>query len=175
MEAVTSNIGTGWRANVSDLSLAVKTGTAQITDPATGAYSNSDFIASCMALLPAEDPSLVLYVVIIKPQGESYLGGRIAAPSIRQAAESLVDYLGIPRGRNPQVNHSGTIPLPSENIPVLGNTVPNFSGLSKRQLLPFLLRDELTIEMRGDGWVKRQSPAPGTPLGPNTTIILEME
>ncbi|MDR0569392.1 MAG: transpeptidase family protein [Spirochaetaceae bacterium] len=175
MKAVTSAIGTGWRANVADLSLAVKTGTAQITDPGTGAYSPTDFIATCLALLPAENPSLVLYVAIIKPQGESYLGGRIAAPSIRLAAESLVDYLGIPRGRNPQAHHSGTIQLPQEEIPALGSTVPNFSGLSKRQLLPFLLRDELRIEMYGDGWVKRQSPAPGTPLREDTVIILQLE
>ncbi|MDR2485651.1 MAG: transpeptidase family protein [Treponema sp.] len=175
MEDVTSVAGTGWRANVADLSLAVKTGTAQITDPATGAYSSSDFIASCIALLPAEAPSLVLYVVIVKPQGESYLGGRIAAPSIRQAAESLVDYLGIPRGRNPQVSHSGSIRLPNENIPVVGDTVPNFSGLSKRQILPFLIRDDLHIEIKGDGWVKRQRPPPGTPLGPDTAIVLELE
>jgi cell division protein FtsI (penicillin-binding protein 3) len=175
MKAVTSAIGTGWRANVSDLSLAVKTGTAQITDSLTGAYSSTDFIATCIAMLPAENPSLVLYVAIVKPQGESYLGGRIAAPSIRLAAESLVDYLGIPRGRNPQVNHSGSITLPQETLPALGTTVPNFSGLSKRQLLPYLLRDELHIEMHGDGWVKRQSPAPGAPLKENTIILLELE
>ncbi|MDR0561503.1 MAG: transpeptidase family protein [Spirochaetaceae bacterium] len=175
MKSVTSAIGTGWRANVSDLSLAVKTGTAQITDAVTGSYSPTDFIATCMALLPAEEPSLVLYVAIIKPQGESYLGGRIAAPSIRLAAESLVDYLGIPRGRNPQVNHSGSIQLPHESVPTLGTTVPNFSGFSKRQLLPFLLRDELHIEMHGDGWVKRQTPAPGTPLREDTVIILQLE
>jgi cell division protein FtsI (penicillin-binding protein 3) len=175
MMDVTSNIGTGWRANVADLSLAVKTGTGQITDPETGAYSSSDYIASCIAMLPAESPSLILYVVIVKPQGESYLGGRIAAPPIRQAAETLVDYLGIPRGRNPQVNHSGSITLPNDSLPTIGDRVPNLSGYSKRQLLPLLLRDDLHIEVQGDGWVKRQSPSPGTPLGPDTVIILELE
>jgi cell division protein FtsI (penicillin-binding protein 3) len=37
MVDVTSDIGTGWRANIRDLSLAVKTGTAQIIDPITKA------------------------------------------------------------------------------------------------------------------------------------------
>ncbi|MDR2101439.1 MAG: transpeptidase family protein [Treponema sp.] len=175
MVDVTSGIGTGWRANVEDLSLAVKTGTAQIIDPATGAYSPTDFIASCIALLPAENPSLILYLVIVKPQGASYLGGRIAAPPIREAAEALVDYLGIPRGRNPQVSHSGAVALPQDTYPVVEDKVPDFSGYSKRQLLPLLLRDDLHIEMQGDGWVRRQSPSPGTPLLPDTTIILELE
>ncbi|MDR2027976.1 MAG: PASTA domain-containing protein [Treponema sp.] len=175
MVDVTSGIGTGWRANVEDLSLAVKTGTAQLIDPSTGAYSSSDFIASCIALLPAEAPSLVLYLVIVKPQGASYLGGRIAAPPIREAAEALVNYLGIPRGRNPQVSHPGSISLPGEDIPQVGDRVPDFSGYSKRQILPLLLRDDLHIDMTGDGWVKRQSPPPGTPLEEDTVIILEFE
>jgi cell division protein FtsI (penicillin-binding protein 3) len=174
MVDVTSNIGTGWRANVEDLSLAVKTGTAQIIDPETLAYSDTDFIASCIALLPSENPSLVLYLVIIKPRGETY-GGRIAAPAIRQAAESLVDYLGIPRGRNPQALHSPQVTLPQERTPVITDRVPDFTGLSKRTLTPLLLRDDLHIEMEGEGWVRRQDPAPGAPLTPDTIIFLEFE
>jgi cell division protein FtsI (penicillin-binding protein 3) len=174
MVDVTSDIGTGWRANVEDLSLAVKTGTAQIIDPETLAYSSTDFIASCIALLPAESPSLILYLVIVKPQGE-ILGGRIAAPAVRQAAESLVDYLGIPRGRNPQILHSGRIALPQDRIPEIADTVPDFSGLSKRSLTPLLLRDDLHVEIQGEGWVRRQSPPPGSPITPETLIYLELE
>jgi cell division protein FtsI (penicillin-binding protein 3) len=174
MVDVTSDTGTGWRANIGDLSLAVKTGTAQIADPKTGRYSDTDYIASCIALLPAETPSLVLYLAIIRPKGE-YLGGRIAAPPVREAAEALVDYLGIPRGRNAQVDHSGNVTLPLLDIPRVDTTVPDFSGYSKRQILPLLLRDDLVIEMEGDGWVKRQDPPPGTPLRNGMTIRLELE
>jgi cell division protein FtsI (penicillin-binding protein 3) len=174
MVDVTSVAGTGWRANVDDLSLAVKTGTAQIADPQTGRYSETDYIASCIALLPAEAPRLVLYLAIVRPKGE-YLGGRIAAPPVREAAEALVDYLGIPRGRNPQVNHPGSITLPPIDIPRIDTAVPNFGGYSKRQILPLLLRDDLIIEMEGDGWVRRQYPPPGTPLEPGMVIRLELE
>jgi cell division protein FtsI (penicillin-binding protein 3) len=175
MVDVTKDIGTGWRANVADLSLAVKTGTAQIIDPLTGAYSDRDFIASCMALLPAEAPSLVLYEVIVKPQGASYLGGRIAAPSIREAAEALVDYLGIPRGRNPQISHTGEVGVEELPVPRIGELMPDLRGLSMRQLLPLILRDDLHIEISGNGWVRRQNPGPGSPLGPETVITLELE
>ncbi|GHU59268.1 penicillin-binding protein [Spirochaetia bacterium] len=174
MVDVTSDIGTGWRANVADLSLAVKTGTAQMIDARTGGYSDTDFIASCIALLPAENPSLIIYIAIIKPRTE-FLGGRIAAPPIREAAEALVDYLGIPRGRNPQVSHSGSLSLPVTDIPQVDSYVPDFSGYSKRELAPLFLRDDLTIEMTGDGWVRRQSPEPGTPMAPDTVITLELE
>jgi cell division protein FtsI (penicillin-binding protein 3) len=174
MMDVTSEIGTGWRANVEDLSLAVKTGTAQIFDSSAGGYSNTDFIASCIALLPAEAPSLVLYLAIIKPEGE-ILGGRIAAPAIREAAEALINYLGIPRGRNPQINHSGSISIPAVPYPAIDETVPDFSGVAKRQLLPLLARDDLNVQISGDGWVVRQSPKPGTPLTSETIITLELE
>jgi cell division protein FtsI (penicillin-binding protein 3) len=174
MTDVTSNIGTGWRANVEDLSLAVKTGTAQSINPVTGAYSETDFIASCIALVPAEAPSLILYLAIRRPKGE-YLGGRIAAPPIREAAEALAEYLGIPRGRNPQLVHTPTVTLPPANIPIVDTTVPDFLGYSKRQILPLLLRDDLIIELNGDGWVRRQSPPPGTPLNRDTVITLELE
>jgi cell division protein FtsI (penicillin-binding protein 3) len=174
MVDVTSDIGTGWRANVQDLSLAVKTGTAQITDPETLSYSDTDFIASCIALLPAESPSLILYLVIVKPRGEM-LAGRIAAPAMRQAAESLVEYLGIPRGLNPLVLHSSQVTLPQDRVPVITDTVVDFTGLSKRSLVPLLLRDDLHIEMQGEGWVRRQDPPPGTPITPETIIYLEFE
>ncbi|MDR1862516.1 MAG: transpeptidase family protein [Treponema sp.] len=173
MMDVTSAIGTGWRANVEDLSLAVKTGTAQIIDPLTGTYSSTDFIASCVALLPAESPSLILYLVIVKPR-EEYLAGRIAAPAIREAAEELISYLGIPRGRSPQIVHSGTITIPAIPYPAVDETVPDFRGLSKRQLVPLLLRDDLRIMLSGEGWVVRQEPAPGSPLAADTVIRLEL-
>jgi cell division protein FtsI (penicillin-binding protein 3) len=175
MEDVTSSVGTGWRANVQDLSLAVKTGTAQIFDQKIKDYSPTDFIASCIALLPAESPSLVLYLAIIKPQGGSYLGGRIAAPPIREAAEALINYRGIPRGRNPQITHSGAIPLPPIPYPAVNEIVPDFTGVAKRLLIPLLLRDDLHLRIYGDGWVVRQTPAPGTPLAPDTEIVLELK
>ncbi|MCL1930890.1 MAG: transpeptidase family protein [Treponema sp.] len=174
MADTATDIGTGWRANIEDLNLAVKTGTSQYRDPVAGGYSRTDFIASCIALLPAESPSMALYVVIIKPRGETY-GGRIAAPAIREAAELLIDYLGIPRGRNPIVIHPGIIGLPEELLPPVESTVPPFYGLSKKTLLPLLLRNDIRVEISGEGWVRQQFPLPGTPLTPDTVIELILE
>ncbi|MCL2007312.1 MAG: penicillin-binding transpeptidase domain-containing protein [Treponema sp.] len=170
----TSNVGTGWRAFVEDLPLGIKTGTAQMIDPRSGAYSNTDFIASAIALLPADNPSLALYLAVFKPQGEIY-GGRIAAPPIREAAEALVNYLGIPRGRNPLLVHPGAVSIPILPYPAVNEVVPDFTGVAKRLLLPLLLRDDLRFHVIGDGWVVRQSPPPGTRLLPDTLIVLELE
>ncbi|MDR2444554.1 MAG: transpeptidase family protein [Spirochaetaceae bacterium] len=175
MTDVTSPIGTGYRAGIGDIQLAVKTGTAQVIDSATNRYSDTNFIASCIALLPSDEPALVLYIVIVNPKGSSYLGGRIAAPPIREAAEALVNYIGIPRGRNPTANHSGLIRLPSIQVPFISDVMPDLTGYSKRQLLPLLLRDDLRINVKGDGYVVRQNPAAGGAVGPDTVIYLELD
>jgi cell division protein FtsI (penicillin-binding protein 3) len=177
MADTASDMGTGWRGSIGDLNIAIKTGTAQYRDPSSawGArYSETDFISSCIALLPAERPSLVLYVVIVKPRGETY-GGRIAAPAIREAAEELVNYLGIPRGRTPWWPHTGSIDIAEETLPAIGARVPSFYGLSKKTLLPLLLRNDRHVEMWGEGWVRRQSPPPGTVLTADTVIELYLE
>ena len=171
---VDTTYGMGWRAAVEDISLAVKTGTAQIIDPVTNRYSPTDYIASCIALFPSESPSLVLYSAIIKPKGEIF-GARIAAPAIREAAESLIDYLGIPRGRNPQIYHPPSVNIPAGRLPSIETQIPDFTGLAKRTLLPLMLRNDITVEIYGDGWVRRQSPAPGTPFVDGIKIILELE
>ncbi|MDR2795154.1 MAG: PASTA domain-containing protein [Spirochaetaceae bacterium] len=175
MTDVTSPVGTGYRASVGDVPLAVKTGTAQIIDHQTNRYSETDFIASCIALLPSDEPALVLYMVIVKPKGSSYLGGRIAAPPIREAADALINYIGIPRGRNPNAYHSGTVRLPSVPIPFITDIMPDLTGYSKRQLMPLLLRDDLKINLEGEGYVVRQIPPPGGDVGPGTDIYLELD
>jgi len=169
-----SAIGTDWRAGIQDISLGVKTGTAQIIDPVTRRYSETDYIASCVAILPAENPSLVLYLAVIKPKGVIF-GSIIAAPAIREAAELLIDYLGIPRGRNPQITHPSTITIPAGLLPAVETHVPDFTGLAKRVLLPLLLREDIIVEINGDGWVRRQSPPAGTPVTRGMPIILELE
>ena len=161
--------GTGWRADMRDLNLAVKTGTSQILD-ARGGY-----VASTLAMLPAENPSLVLYVAISRPQGETIFGSRIAAPAIRRAAEEIVDYLGIPRGRNPVFHHAGDLNILPEVLPPVDSTVPNFAGLSKRTLLPLLLRDDIKVEIWGDGWVRRQFPPPGVAVTIGMVIELDLQ
>ncbi|MDR2952757.1 MAG: penicillin-binding protein [Treponema sp.] len=174
MVDVTSNIGTGWRAAVDDMSLAVKTGTAELIDPVTKKYSDTDFIASCIALLPAESPSLILYLAIIKPKGEIF-GGRIAAPAIRETAESLIDYLGILRGRNELISHPFAVNIPTNRLPPIRDRLPDYSGIAKRLLLPLLLYDDINFEIQGDGWVRYQDPPAGTPITDGMTVVLYLE
>ena len=175
MAEAASEAGTGRRASVGDIQIAVKTGTAQIFDSDKKAYSAKDFVASCIALVPADKPRLIIYHVIVRPKGDSYLGGRIAAPPVREAAEALVDYFGIPRGRNEVAVHAGTLSISPSTPVAIGDIMPDLTGVAKKSLLPLLSREDLRLEIIGDGWVKTQTPAPGTVINRGDTIHLELE
>lgn len=170
----TSLTGTGTRAAVGDVPMAVKTGTAQMLDSSGSGYSTSDFISSCIGIFPATNPQIILYLAIIKPVGETY-GGRIAAPVVSKAANSIIDYLGLGRGQAPSILHPGIIPV-QKNEPVeLGSVMPDLTGISKRMLTGVLNRRDLTVIIEGDGYVVSQEPPAGTSLSSGTRIHLVLE
>ena len=173
METVATS-GTGHRADLKDVSLGVKTGTAQMADPNTGAYSTTDFVSNCMAIFPIENPEIILYIVIEKAKGETY-AGRIVAPVIAKAADVIIDHLGMARGKASSLAHPGSVSIAGTKPIVLDGTVPDFRGVSKRQLLPLLNYRDIKIKINGDGWVQTQEPPAGTPITENMEIELYLE
>ncbi|MCR5401519.1 MAG: transpeptidase family protein [Treponema sp.] len=170
----TARSGTGSRARLNDISIGVKTGTAQMADKVHGGYSSTDFLSNCMAIFPVEDPEIILYIVVLKAKGETY-AGRIVAPVIAKAADEIIDYLGMSRGAAESLEHSGKIKIsPVKNVEI-GEVLPDFTGLSKRQLMNLVEREELQVKINGSGWVKSQNPAPGTPVTENMVIEIYME
>ena len=170
----TATTGTGSRANIKDITIGVKTGTAQMADQKSGGYSDTDFLSNCMAIFPIDNPQVILYIVMQKAQGE-YLAGRIVAPIIKDTADEIIDHLGLSRGDADTFIYNGTNEVENPQTIVIKDTVPDFSGFSKRELSPLLSRKDLKININGSGWVKNQSPAPGTPLTENTIIELNLE
>ncbi|MGL4986377.1 MAG: penicillin-binding protein [Treponemataceae bacterium] len=164
----TARYGTGFRASIKDVSVGVKTGTAQMADK-RGGYSTTDFLSNVVAVFPIENPQIVLYIVITKAQGETY-AGRIVAPVIQKAANIIIDYMGLSRDSATRVTHTGVISIPEMRVPQVRNTVPNFIGYSKRQLAPLMNRTDFNLVIKGNGWVSSQNPPAGTPIQENTII-----
>jgi cell division protein FtsI/penicillin-binding protein 2 len=88
--------GTGIEAKVNNIKIAGKTGTSQrLVD---GKYSKKSYTASFLGYFPAEDPQIVIAVIIDAPKSGSYYGGSVSAPVFKKIAEriislgSLVDY-----------------------------------------------------------------------------------
>lgn len=170
----TAKAGTGSRANLRDVAIGVKTGTAQMADKVNGGYSDTDFLSSCMAIFPIDNPQIVLYIVVEKAKGETY-GGRIVAPVIGEAADLIVDHLGISRGGAASLEHSGIITLSQSNEIQIGQTVPDFTGKTRKDLLPLLEKTNVRFNINGSGWVTSQSPEPGTQITENMVIELNLE
>jgi cell division protein FtsI/penicillin-binding protein 2 len=85
--------GTGAQAAIKGYRVAGKTGTANKIDPETGEYANR-YIASFVGYLPADNPELLIAVVVDEP-GYPYYGGDVAAPAFEQIAEYSLQMLEI--------------------------------------------------------------------------------
>lgn len=88
--------GTGIEASIENVKIAGKTGTSQkLIDRK---YSKKSYTASFIGYFPAEDPQIVIAVIIDAPKSGSYYGGSVSAPVFKKIAEriislgSLVDY-----------------------------------------------------------------------------------
>ena len=86
--------GTGRLARVEDFTVAGKTGTAQMVNPATGAYYQSRLVASFVGFLPADDPRLVILVVLYDV-AHGHFGGLTAAPVFSQIAAGALSDLNV--------------------------------------------------------------------------------
>ncbi|WP_027728890.1 penicillin-binding protein [Treponema sp. C6A8] len=170
----TATTGTGSRANLHDVSIGVKTGTAQMADKVHGGYSTTDFLSNCISIFPIENPQIVLYIVVTKAKGETY-AGRIVAPVIAEAADVIIDHLGMSRENAASFEHSGVINIRQNQAVSMGSYVPNLIGKSKKDLLPLITRKDVHFIINGSGWVTSQNPAPGTPFSEDMVIELNLE
>jgi len=175
MESAVRDNGTARRLRYEGLRIAAKTGTAEMIDPETGTYSEDAFLASTLAILPVDDPQVIIYVAIDHPRGEEFYGGRIAAPLVREYLDFLVPYLGIPVEGETSIGQPGRISVQPVVLPNLVETVPDYTGLPKRTLIPLLARSDLMVTLNGYGWVVSQDPPPGTPFAPGMSLRLEFQ
>ncbi len=93
LEGVLEAGGTASAVEVPGYTLAGKTGTAQ--KAIDGGYSETEFVASFVGFAPAENPQLLVTVVVDNPKGGDYYGGTVAAPAFGEIANFALPYLGI--------------------------------------------------------------------------------
>ncbi|MDP8262546.1 MAG: penicillin-binding transpeptidase domain-containing protein [Candidatus Ancaeobacter aquaticus] len=85
--------GTARRARLEGYSIAGKTGTAQKIGP-DGRYSHTDFFASFIGFVPADNPQVVILVSLNEPKPH-YYGGVVAAPAFKNIAARVLKYLNV--------------------------------------------------------------------------------
>jgi cell division protein FtsI (penicillin-binding protein 3) len=186
LQAVVQKDGTAPRAALEAYRVAGKTGTAQKADPVARGYSDKR-IASFVGVVPAEDPRLVIYVVVDEPKTDVY-GGLVAAPAFKDIAAASLPYLGVPPSLSVlaaakkvpiqapmQVKEEPAAAQPvTERLEQGSVSVPNVEGQIGRDAVVRLLKMSLEPRLQGSGRVVAQSPAPGAHVPRGARVTLEL-
>lgn len=94
MQTVVTEGGTGTSAFLEGYTVCGKTGTAQKTDN-SGKYARGKYTSSFLGFAPADNPRLVILVVVDEPTGVHY-GGTVAAPAFQSIAHETLQHLNVP-------------------------------------------------------------------------------
>jgi len=180
LQGVVSDGGTGVLARIEGFKVAGKTGTAQKPDLTNGGYDADKRSASFVGFVPADDPRLVLLVLIDEPKVDVH-GGAVAAPAFQNIARGALLHLGVApeksaalllaRGQVTPVRFGGKGGSEAADLGGLFG-VPDFTGLSLRAAIAKARSLGLRVEIRGNGYVVQQSPAPGVGWGRGKTLVL---
>ncbi|WP_446678414.1 peptidoglycan D,D-transpeptidase FtsI family protein [Actinomadura litoris] len=104
LEGVTTDEGTAPSAQIPGYRVAGKTGTAEIPNPRCHCYKGGGYIASFAGFAPADDPRLVVQVVLQDPKRGSHYGGVAAAPVFKDVMTFALQTQKIqPTGSRPPI------------------------------------------------------------------------
>ncbi len=154
--------------------VAGKTGTAQMINPATGGYYQSRLVASFVGFLPADDPRLVI-LVVLDDVNHGHFGGLVAAPVFSAIASGALGRLNIVASHSSYETASlmafggeaeadeppaSALEARASADSAAGSGVPSFNGLSLRRAMALARQHHLNLEVKGSGYVVAQEPGP---------------
>jgi cell division protein FtsI (penicillin-binding protein 3) len=174
LELVVGPGGTAQRAKIEGVRVAGKTGTAQKAE--NGGYSKDRWLSSFVGYLPADDPRLVVVVVVDEPKG-NHFGGVVAAPVFRAIAEASLDYLHIeraPPAASPLLIEARLPGAARPAPPDFDGTMPDLHGFSLRSAMRAMDGCECSVRVEGAGYVVSQEPAPGGAVTQPTPVVLRL-
>jgi len=178
LEGVVSERGTAPLAAIDGYRVAGKTSTAQKVNPGTGRYSYKDYIAAFVGFAPVNRPKLVILAMIDEPRGIRY-GGYVAGPVFQEVGQwSLANLRIQPELRLAdsetftEVKGSASITenRPSRGLKTGGNRLPDFRGLTIREVLKDISSLGLNITFEGSGRAYDQEPKPGVAIDDITSV-----
>jgi cell division protein FtsI (penicillin-binding protein 3) len=149
--------GTGKRANVLQVSVAGKTGTAQ---KLVDGKDKEKYFSIFVGYFPAEDPLYTVLVYMDEPSAGPYLAGEVAAPVFAAIVKRILQI----RKEHP--------------LNVTTTVMPDLKGLTLRDAL--LILEQIGIKREnvkydGVGTVKEQYPEPGTIDFRDKTVFLKLQ
>ena len=169
LETVVSG-GTGSNAYVPGFRVAGKTGTAQkVVD---GRYVQGRYVASFIGIAPADDPRVVVLVVIDEPDPANYYGGQIAAPVVGSILSDTLRYLKV----QPRYTEEEAERLITEKVPV-----PDLTGMPLMEAIKTLNSSKLQYQVVGsviegdENRIVDQTPKPDIMVSEKSIVLLYLE
>jgi cell division protein FtsI (penicillin-binding protein 3) len=189
--------GTGKRARLVGYTSGGKTGSAVIFDYAAKRYTHS-YNGSFMGFAPVTNPAIVVVVTLNGTHGDSGFGGAAAAPVFKEVASEALRVLEVPRdlpieepkpllekadnldapardsAPRPITEDSEDAPAEAVAAPVAapppGPRVPNFRGMTMRDVINQAAAMGLTVLSDGSGVARKQDPPAGAPARPGDRV-----
>jgi len=128
--------GTGKDAKIENLKIAGKTGTSQRV--INGKHSKQSYTASFIGYFPADNPQIVISVIIDEPKSGDYYGGKVAAPIFKKIAEQIIAVNGLFEENQPRV-------LFASNENDEHNIIENETSVKELNLINFDIDDARKI------------------------------
>jgi len=187
LKVTTEKGGTGEGAVPTGYEVAGKTGTAQKVDTRWGGYADDRYVSAFMGFAPADEPKMVLLVVVDEPQGANY-GGVVAAPAFRTMMEKTLPYLNAhPKGTLIVENSADLFSIQEvsgtrseiETLQVRKGggkeVMPDLTGLPMRSALSHIEGKGLIIKVSGNGRVIEQIPRAGAMIEKGDICYLKFQ
>ncbi len=151
--------GTGNNAYVRGFRVGGKTGTSETT-------KEDVYIASFCGFAPANDPKVVVLVVLIDPRGDSHMGGVIAAPIVGKIAEDVLSYMQVERQFTKEDLDAMTeeVYVPEVRKKTVADAVKTLKSAG--------LKYRIEGEGNNESTVVEQTPKPDSVVPENSVVLL---
>ncbi|MCD8106401.1 MAG: PASTA domain-containing protein [Oscillospiraceae bacterium] len=152
------NTNSGSNAYIKGYRIGGKSGTSQkLDEDSTG----STYVSSYVAFYPADDPEIIMLVMVDEPTNGLYYGSAVAAPVVVEALSDILPYLGY------------YAEYTEEDLEDMDVSVPYIRGSTVEQATSTLEALGLEIEVIGSGdTVIRQVPSSGSTMPTGCTVVV---
>lgn len=165
LESVVTD-GTAQYGQVKGYSIGGKTGTSE---PPPGKEDEVGFVASYIAITPAENPEIVILVTLYNPKAANHSGGGLAGPVVSQILSEVLPYLGV--SSSITTTETNTETEPTITLP----DVRNKTFAEAKSILEDLGFSINIKQTSNDTIIVNQVPKPGSGLIQNSKITLYAE
>jgi len=160
---VNSDVGTGQLYALDNYRVIGKTGTAQIAE--NGKYLSGQYIHSFVGMAPEDDPELVMYIAVDRPNSDSSTTGpRIMAPLFKDVMDVALRYRSVEPNKQ------------AKSIDASTKTTASFVDQGREDAVKEAKAAAFTPVALGNGeTVTAQSPVEGQPYVVGERLLLKTE